>query len=74
MLGFHVSSSYTRDRDEEVCSETEDEEIESECDMTDDGLDGKACILDQYAIVDSAEDNTTASRNLPSARGNWVLS
>ena len=28
-----VSSSYTRDRDEEICSETEDEETESECAM-----------------------------------------
>lgn len=62
-----VSSSYTRDRDEEICSETEDEETESECEMTDDRLDGKACILDKYAVVDSAEDTTTASRNLPSA-------
>ena len=62
-----VSSTYTRDRDEdegamnEEAKNDEDTDTESEQECDDSAYDGRACVIQKYAVVDSAEDSVTAS-------------
>ena len=65
-------SSYTNDRREEEATNDDDDDIEEGCVDNRDLANGadeyaRACIVELYAVIDSAEDTATSSQQRPSA-------